>query len=460
MIKSNKMIISSKKSLSIIVLALCVLLLPSLARATPLSVALDIQGQGLSIAKGGVGLEGIGAGSRNITVNIGGPVQAALLYWTGRDRPCPQSGGACVVPSQPYKDQVLKFENALITGTIIGTEGQPVTPDGPINNIGYLADVTSLVQAKGTGLQTFAVMDGDAASNLFRLNGAGLIVIYTNPTDTAGYRLIVFHGLDFAYGADSTPGPTQVTQPVVFNHLSVLGNRQATLYTFVGDGEANRPDRIDISNNPSVVNGLDGSDGASWDTDSVVVNIPSGVGSTTVQLFSEPVNQNPDDLLWQVAALRLPLVPTPPPWTATGNSGVTEDEGNPAKLTYTNFTAAANSGSPAGTYRLRYNITAIGNLTSVSAANTRLRVRFRDDGAGSRVTVAIVRSPSTGGATTLGTVFDSDNYPPGSGFQTQEIVMPAIAFDFTQNTYWLEVTLTKADTANQPGFGSAQIDQQ
>lgn len=35
--------------------------------------------------------------------------------------------------------------------------------------------------------------------------------------------------------------------------------------------------------------------------------------------------------------------------------------------------------------------------------------------------------------------------------------MPAIAFDFSQNVYWLEVTLTKTDTLNQPGFGSAQI---
>jgi hypothetical protein len=38
--------------------------------------------------------------------------------------------------------------------------------------------------------------------------------------------------------------------------------------------------------------------------------------------------------------------------------------------------------------------------------------------------------------------------------------MPAITFDFAQNTYWLEVTLMKADAANQPGFGSAQINRQ
>lgn len=147
-------------------------------------------------------------------------------------------------------------------------------------------------------------------------------------------------------------------------------------------------------------------------------------------------------------------------WTTNGGSGATEDESNPGKPTYTNFTAAANSNAPAGTYILRYNITATGNLTASGAANTRLRVRFRDEGAGSRVTVAIRGSSINGGMLNLGTVFDSDAFTPGSGFQTQEILMPAAVFDFTQNTYWLEVTLTKAETSNQPGFGLAQIIQQ
>jgi hypothetical protein len=89
-----------------------------------------------------------------------------------------------------------------------------------------------------------------------------------------------------------------------------------------------------------------------------------------------------------------------------------------------------------------------------------LRVRFRDEGDGSRVTVAIMRSPITGGAATVGTIFDSDAFAPGSGFQTQEITFPPVTFNFSQHAYWLEVTLTKASTANQPGFGAAQITQQ
>src|SRR5215207_3727034 len=136
---------SRKNLFAAALITACALLSPSPAVATALSIAIDLQGQGLSIADGGVGLEGIGAGTRSLTVNIGGPVQAALLYWAGRDVPSPTSGGTCVIPFQPYKDQVLRLDGNLITGTVMGTECQPITAAGPVNNIGYLADVTSLV---------------------------------------------------------------------------------------------------------------------------------------------------------------------------------------------------------------------------------------------------------------------------------------------------------------------------
>jgi hypothetical protein len=289
------------------------------AHATALAPFIDLQGQGLTVASGGVGLLGIGTGSRTVTVTIGGPVQAALLYWAGRDRPCPLSGGTCVIPSQPYKDQVLRFDGNLLTGSIIGTEAQPST--NPINNIGYFADVTSIVSARGTGAQSFTIQDGNLGSNLYRLDGATLLVLYTNPSDANAYRVFVFDGLDFAYGQDPTPGPTHVTAPVTFSYASTASARTAALLIAVGDAEAGRPDRIDISDNPSLVNTLDGSAGLSWDSDTIPVNIPAGVGSTTVQLFSEPVGSNPDSLLWELASLRvqLPAAPPPPP----GDQGCT-----------------------------------------------------------------------------------------------------------------------------------------
>lgn len=289
------------------------------APATTLDLALDVQGQGLSLASAGTGLS-TGAGS--VTVNIGGPVQAALLYWAGRDRPCPMSGGVCVIPFQPYKDQILDFAGTPVTGTIIGTEFQPVSAGGPINNIGFLADVTSIVQARGTGSQTFSIEDADPASNLFHLNGATLVVIYTVPGDLNVYRIMLFDGLDFAYGADPTPGGTRVTTPVTFNHGAVAAARTAELLVVAGDGTPDRPDRIAISNHPSLLNTLNGSAGPQWDNDVIAINIPAGVGSTTVQLFSEPANQNPDSLLWEVTALRVFLRRVEPP-QPTGDDGCT-----------------------------------------------------------------------------------------------------------------------------------------
>jgi hypothetical protein len=280
------------------------LLAAGAAGATHLSLALDVEGEGLGMAHAGAGLV---AGAGSLSLNIPGPVEAALLYWTGRDRPCPESApGVCTIPLTPYKDQVLSFDGHLVTGTIIGTEGQPASADGPIHNIGYLADVTAIVLARGTGAQAFPVADGDAG-DLFRLDGAGLLVIYRDLGDSGRYRLIVFDGLDFAFGDDPTPGETRVTQPVMLVHGAEPAARAAELRMCVGDAESHRPDRVDISNNPSVMNGFDGSSGSQWDSDLLPISIPAGAGSTTVQLFSEPAGQNPDSLLWVMAALRVPL---------------------------------------------------------------------------------------------------------------------------------------------------------
>lgn len=192
----------------------------------------------------------------------------------------------------------------------------------------------------------------------------------------------------------------------------------------------------------------------------LVVNVDSSVSAGTVLTnTATATSKTPDPIPSNNSGTATTTVANLRGWTTTANSGVTEDESNPARPVYTNFTAAVSQGSPVGTYVLRYNIQAMSGLTQ-PGPNTRLRVRFRDEGAGSRVIVAIMRSPITGGVATLGTVFDSDDYTPGTGFQTQEILMPVLTFDFSQNIYWLEVTMTKSAATNQPGFGSAQINRQ
>jgi hypothetical protein len=292
------------------VLALLVPFLAVALEATPLKPAFDLHGPGLSIASAGSGLLG-GRAARSLVVNVGGPVELALLYWTGRDRPCFQAepGGPCLIPEgRLYKDQRIQFAGVALEGVLIGAEAQGDTNAGPINNIGYMADVTAMVQARGTGRQVFSVGDGDPADNLADLDGAGLLVVYTDPTVSAPARVLVHHGLDFAYGEDRTPGETQVTDPFTFKHGAARATaRKGRLVLFVGDAVSIGPDRIDISRNPSLVDKLDGSSGASWDADATFVDVPAGAAATTVQVFSEPVGRNPDSLLWVMAALWLPL---------------------------------------------------------------------------------------------------------------------------------------------------------
>jgi len=276
------------------------------ASATTLAPFIDLQEAGLTAVQDGVGLRTLGSGTATLTVTVGGPVRFALLYWAGRDRPAPLSGGICASPPQPYKDQQMVFNGNPLTGTIIGTECQATANNGPVNNIGYFADVTSLVAAAGPGPHTFPMADGNLGSNLWALDGATLFVAYTNTADPTTYRLLVQDGLDFARANAGQPD-NRVTTPVTFNHGSSASPRSGELYLAVGNATARRHDSVTISNNPTVVDQLDRDDGPSWDAEAITVNVPAGVGTTTVQVNS--VRPTPDLLLWEMAALRVPVVP-------------------------------------------------------------------------------------------------------------------------------------------------------
>jgi hypothetical protein len=279
------------------------LALPATAGATQLSPFIDLQEKGLTVVETGAGLEGLGGGTANLTVGVGGPVRFALLYWAGRDRPC--GGFPCSI-NQPYKDQQMIFGGTPVTGTIIGSEEQPATEGGATNNIGYFADVTSLVNAAGPGTHTFTIGDGNLASNLFRLDGASLIVAFTDTASTVTYRLQVWDNLDFAFGNDLTPGGTRETASVNFSHGAAPFTRTAGLTIVAGDGTAAGGDRIAVSNQPDIQNCLDGSSGGRWDSDTVTVNLPANSSTTTTHVFSDP-GSNPDSLLWMVAMLRVPV---------------------------------------------------------------------------------------------------------------------------------------------------------
>ncbi|MEA2602879.1 MAG: hypothetical protein QOF89_3871 [Acidobacteriota bacterium] len=297
--------------------------------ATALAPFIDLQEQGLSAVSDGKGLMTWDHASPvSLNVNVGGTVRFALLYWAGRERPCNFDGTTCTF-TQPYKDQQMTFNGNPLTGTVIGTESQPTSAGGPILNIGYFADVTSQVAAAGTGSHSFTFGDGNTASNLWRLDGVSLFVAYTDAANTTFYRLIVWDNLDFAYGDDPTPGDNRVTSPVTFGHGAYSADRSAQLWLIAGDGEATRPDNTTVSNNPTLFNILNSASGEQWNNLLFTINVPANVNNTVVQMNSQPPGQNPDSLLWEVAALRVPLPggiveelpPAPPTCPTTVFSG-------------------------------------------------------------------------------------------------------------------------------------------
>jgi hypothetical protein len=116
-------------------------------------------------------------------------------------------------------------------------------------NIGYAADVTTAVQAAGTGAQSFTIADGNLTKNLDRLKGAGLIVVYTDASDTNTYRVTIADGLDFACGGANVVLPSipenQITSPVTFSIAASDAAREGQLTLFVAESEAGprRPGR-------------------------------------------------------------------------------------------------------------------------------------------------------------------------------------------------------------------------
>ena len=287
---------SAARSASVVVVCVAALAWSGILQATPLELepSLSQTGEGLDFIARGTGLVGLGAGSATITIeDIGGPVEGAWLYWAGRLSQQPLDG----------QDSELIFDGTPIEGVVVGTEEQ--ARDG-ILNVGYRADVTAQVEAAGLGFQDFTIEDGNFGSNLTVLNGATLFIVFRDLDDTTTYRILGYDGLDFAF-AQSMTDFNRFTVPVAIMHGAEGGERSGKLLYAVGDANLRRQDRVEVSENAPFVDTLDASDGETWDSDNPTVVVPAGVGETVVEVISPKGAENPDSLLWILAALRLPV---------------------------------------------------------------------------------------------------------------------------------------------------------
>jgi hypothetical protein len=274
---------------------------------------------GTGLAIGGVGLEDAQPGNIDVLVPSGASVEQVILYWGG------DNGSV----SELTPTDTIQVGGNPVSGAFIG--GNTNYSPG-FNTVTYRADITDLGLVQD-GANTISVGGLDFTS---QINGAGVIVIYDDgsPASEIGLR----DGNDFAM--INWPVPLDRTEPQTFNFSPSNKDRVGSVDLFVGSVADDtgvygfRPSSFEVTVGgiTSVFSDQLGSfDGRYWDTVSLVVTIPAGADSLTVQVFSRddgvfaPGNY-PASLVWMTGGF---AAVTPPPglcWITTGgfqNAGET-----------------------------------------------------------------------------------------------------------------------------------------
>lgn len=266
-------------------------------------------------AAAGTGLRNFDSGTirlRGIPANS--TVVRAFLYWA---MICP-TGAACppVVP--------IEFEGRTIDSRIICTGAQPCWVAGASLGV-YLADVTGLMPGTTAAAVANKVINGDYQISRFPFNaserdgrdpfspataltpkveGATLVVVYSNPALPAGGRVHIHHGCDFfsgtlnvrnalapaaptpiafvkstRFGADGQVGIGTNASPITSEEKTFFGGPSlncatAVLTQIAGDGS--------LRNHDSDWNGNDGGPlNQLWDTRTTTVTGLLSAGATS-----------------------------------------------------------------------------------------------------------------------------------------------------------------------------------
>lgn len=252
---------------------------------------------GSGIVAAGVGLLGdptvVQPGNINITVP--GTVKQVILYWEG------QQGG-------PSGDDTIEINGTPVLGTLIGgpTLFYPVAYSST-----YRADITGM-GVVSSGANTIAVSgmnftkcSGDECNN----DGAGIIVIYDDGSGTA--EIQINDGNDLCYYEFADPLDRTVPQTFTFSPSSVP--RTATLVMMASSVASNRPNVVRVTVGAVTTEFVDifhNLDGPEFDTSEIMVDIPAGETSLTVQCFSEKhassvLTGKPASLAWMATSLSI-----------------------------------------------------------------------------------------------------------------------------------------------------------
>jgi hypothetical protein len=162
--------------------------------------------------------------------------------------------------------------------------------------------------------------------------------------------------------------------------------------------------------------------------------------------------------LLAVLVLAKPAWSQTPCWTMSGTTGTVDEADLSLPLMANNVLQVSSTTLPAD-LDIRYTVTGIPEaLPNVSYANTYL-LRYRDSGSNARVVVALRAQNIISGATTTLWTFDSDLEPQSANFQIPGFITTCGGggFDFENNVYFIEATLTRTTTGTSPALATLQI---
>jgi hypothetical protein len=142
-------------------------------------------------------------------------------------------------------------------------------------------------------------------------------------------------------------------------------------------------------------------------------------------------------------------------WSTVATTGEV-DESNQGVIDYSGPFATIKPTAPnPTTVTLRYQVSPVDGL--FFAGCKRLRVRYRDDGAGAQVRVFLRRTDILAGGTITHLTFDSNLFAQAAGYQTQVGPCGNFVFDWTRYSYWIEAFMTKSLVQNTPGLPGLQV---
>ncbi|HEX6303023.1 MAG TPA: DUF3344 domain-containing protein [Anaerolineales bacterium] len=241
------------------------------------------------VTSAGVGLRGSGSGAITLTgIPANGTVNKAFLYW------------ATLGTSPTFTAPTLNGEEA--EGELIGASAD--TCWGADANFVYRAEVTSLVDGNGT-YNLAGLPDGTDPNTEEASQGASLVVVYAQPTDTTFRTIIINDGaatldLDVHSFTDTFSG-FETSDPLLDAHVTYI----------VGDGQS-RWQNGDVTFNGTEIahNVFNGVDGDFWGTLTFDVTALSPTDPSTTTINNQQLDEQdtPDCLLWAATVFSV----TPP----------------------------------------------------------------------------------------------------------------------------------------------------